>query len=154
MDALHAHTLDLADSLSQGESFGGAAYRRAVSSAYYSVFQRLSSLCAARLSGQDLTSGEYLKLYRAPDHKQVRAALNKSPYKFDLGARFEQLQDARHWADYSAAPHPDLDKSEKGFSAGEAQLYVTIAREALQFVDALDKASQLKLAVLLIVRDR
>jgi hypothetical protein len=123
---------------------------------YDSVFQRLSSLCASRLSGQEPGSEEYLRLYRALEHKQVRAALNKSVYKAELGARFDRLQDARHWADYSIAPHPEPDLSSAGreFSPGEAQAYVDMARDALQFIDSLDPSFQLKLAILLIVRDR
>jgi hypothetical protein len=156
MSGLYEHTLRLAESLLAGPGFGGATSRRAVSSAYYSVFQRLSSLCASRLSGQEPGSEEYLRLYRALEHKQVRAALNKSVYKAELGARFDRLQDARHWADYSIAPHPEPDLSSAGreFSPGEAQAYVDMARDALQFIDSLDPSFQLKLAILLIVRDR
>ncbi len=79
-----------------------------------------------------------------------------SVFKADLGARFEQLQDVIHWADFSIALHPDPDLSSagQGFSAGEAQTYVNKARESLQFIDSLDAAAQLKLAVLLVVRDR
>ncbi len=152
MGELHDNTLGLAESLLKGESFGGAASRRAVSSAYYSVFQPLSSLCASRLSGQDAGSEEYRRLYRALEHKQVRAALGRSAYKTELGIPFAQLQDARQWADYSIAPDPDLDLP--GGSTRSAQAYVEMARDALQFVDSLDKAAQLKLAILLIVRDR
>lgn len=156
MDTLHNDTLDLADSLLNGASFGGAAFRRAVSSAYYSVFQRLSSLCALRLSGQDPQSEEYLRLYRALDHRQVRSALNNSAFRSDLGLPFEQLQNARQWADYSVAPHPETlrSKAREVFSASEAHRYVTLAREALQLVESLDEAAQRKLAILLIVRDR
>lgn len=156
MDKLHDNTLRLAESLLNGEGFGGAASRRAVSFAYYSVFQRLSSLCASRLSGLDAKSEEYRRLYRALEHKQVRTALSKSIFKAHLGARFEQLLDARHWADYSISPHPDPDLSNAGqeFSSSEAQVYVNKAREALRFVDSLDEANQLRLAVILVVRDR
>lgn len=156
MDRLHNNTLEVAESLLAGSDFSGAASRRAVSTAYYSVFQRLSSLCASRLSGLDAASEEFQRLYRALDHKQARSALNKSMFKADLGARFEQLQDARQWADYSVALHPDPDASNVGrrFSASDASLFVTKAREALQFVDSLDDAAQLKLAVTLIIRDR
>jgi hypothetical protein len=153
MAKLHTNTLRLAESLLIGASFGSAASRRAVSSAYYSLFQRFSSLCASRLSGDDAASEEYRRLYRALEHKQVRTALNKSIYRAELGARFEQLQDARQWADYSIAPHPDPDAGRR-FSLSEARIYVNKAREALQFVDSLDAAGQLKLAVLLVVRDR
>lgn len=157
MAMLHDNTLKLADSrLRAGTGFGSAASRRAVSTAYYSLFQRLSSLCASRLSGPDALSDEYRRLYRALDHKQVRAALNKSSFKEELGARFEQLQDIRHWADYSIASHldPELSNSGTRFSASEAQIYLNKAREAIQFIDALDPSSQLKLAILLLVRDR
>ena len=156
MAKLHDNTLRLAESLIKGAKFGSAAPRRAVSRAYYSVFQRLSSLCASRLSGDDAWSEEYRRLYRSLDHKQVRQSLNRSIYKDDVGTRFEQLQDVRHWADYSIAPHPDPDVSRTGkrFSVGEANVYLNKAREAIQFVDALDPADQLKLVILLIVRDR
>jgi hypothetical protein len=106
MDDLHENTFGIAESLLAGESFGGAAARRAVSSAYYAVFQRLSSLCASRLSRQNIDAEEYRRLYRALDHKQVRAMLNAPPYKVELGVPFARLQDARQWADYSIAPAP------------------------------------------------
>jgi hypothetical protein len=156
MDGLHHETLEVAESLLLGTSLSRAAVRRAVSSAYYSLFQRLSSLCASRLSGALTQSEEYLRLYRALDHRQARAALNKSAFRAELGVRFEQLQDLRHWADYSVASHPDPDASDagRGFSATDAALYLAKAREAIQFVDALDDAAQLKLAVLLVVRER
>lgn len=156
MDKLHNDTLDLAESLLNGESFGSASLRRAISSAYYSVFQRLSSLCASRLSGPNQGSEEYQRLYRALDHRQVRTALNKSIFSSELGFRFALLQDARQWADYSIAPHPESTKSTVGvgISPSEALIIISKAREALQFVESLDAAAQLKLAVLLIVRDR
>jgi hypothetical protein len=152
MDDLHNNTLGVADGLLKGESFAGAAARRAMSSAYYAVFQRLSSLCASRLSGQDPSTEDYRRLYRALEHKQVRTALGKSAYKAELGVPFAQLQDARQWADYSIAPDPDLDLP--GGSTRNAQAYIDMAREVLQFIDSLDSAAQLKLAILLIVRDR
>ena len=156
MDKLHDNTLELAESLLKGERFGEAAVRRAASSAYYALFQGLSSLCASRLSGQKPGSEEYLRLFRALEHRQVRASLSKSIYKVELGARFDRLQDARHWADYSIAPHPepDLSSAGRGFSPGEAQACVDMARDALQFIDSLDSNAQLKLAILLIIRDR
>jgi len=155
MDTLHDDMLALAESLLTGESLGSAALRRAVSSAYYSLFRRLSSLCASRLSGQNPESEEYHRLYRILEHKQVRDRLNKSAmFKADLGLSFQQLLEAREWADYSVAPHPDSIKSSRGenFSASEAHRYVTLAREALRFIESLDSAAQLKLAVLLIMQ--
>jgi len=153
MDKLHENTLDVAESLLNGPSFDGAALRRAVSSAYYSVFQRLSSLCASRLSGQSFGSEEYRHLYRILDHKRVRSVLNRSDiFKDQLGARFEQLQEVRHWADYDIARHPVI--AGQDFSTNEARIYVNKAREALHIVNSLDDTAQLKLAVLLIVRER
>jgi hypothetical protein len=156
MAKLHDNTLRLAENLLSGSKFGSAASRRAVSSAYYALFQRLSSLCASRLAGNDAWTDEYRRLYRALDHKHVRSSLNRSGYRTDLGARFEQLQDVRHWADYSIEPHPDpeLSKSGKRFSADDAQVHINTAREAIHFVDALDSPGQLKLAILLVARDR
>jgi len=155
MARLHENTLKLAEGLLLDGRFGSASLRRCVSSAYYALFQRLSYLCASRLSGSDASSEEYIRLYRALDHKQARMTLNKI-HKSELGVRFELLQDIRHWADYSITPHPDLElaKAGKNFSPDDAQDYLKKAREAVLFIDKLSPADQRKLAILLVIRDR
>ena len=160
MASLHDNLLEAAEALISARRSGTASNRRAVSTAYYAVFHRLSDLCARQVSRGASSSEEYRRLYRSLEHKQVRDALNRSPhFRAELGARFEALQDIRHWADYSAAPHPDPllappDQRGKPFTLDEARAFIEKARDAMQFIDELDTSSKHKLAILLLVRDR
>jgi hypothetical protein len=149
--------LRVAEILLDGKQPGPAARRRAASTAYYSVFQRLSALCAWCLSGSKVSSPEYRRAYRVLDHKQVRDALSRSAeFNVNLGAPFARLQDIRQWADYNVSTHPDETEAQAGkpFTMGDARKCVIKAREAIEFVDSLDPPSRRRLAVLLIVRDR
>ena len=80
--------------------------RRAVSTAYYAVFHNLAQLCADELLGKSRRrSDEYERIYRAPDHGQMRAAFSTHPLRGNvtlqaIGLQILQLQAERHRADY------------------------------------------------------
>lgn len=158
MANLYENSFKVAELLLGGVQPGSAARRRAVSTAYYALFQRLSSLCAHCLSQARPNSGEYRRAYRALDHRQVREALSRSEtfFKSNLADIFAELQDVRHWADYSVSPHPDEEGAKEGrrFALNDARDYVIKARQAIEFVDSLDPPTRQRLAVLLVVRDR
>jgi hypothetical protein len=158
MANLYENSLKVAELLLGGAQPGSAARRRAVSTAYYALFQRLSSLCAICLSRAGANSEEYRRAYRALDHRQARDALSRSEtlFKRNLADTFAELQDVRHWADYSVSTHPDeaVAQAGKRFALNDARDYVIKARQAVEFVDSLDPPSRQRLAVLLVVRDR
>ena len=150
-------TLRVAQILLEGPQPGSAALRRAASTAYYAVFQRLSALCAQCLSRARVSSPEYRRAYRVLEHKQVRDALSRSAdFKASLGVPFGELQDIRQWADYNVSTHPDeaYARSGKRFKIWEARDSVETAREVIAFIDNLDPPTRRRLAALLIVRDR
>lgn len=76
MPALHEDTLLAARLLLDGDQIGGFARRRAVSSAYYALFQRLCALVASCVSRADVGSREYRRTFRVVDHRQCRDYLS------------------------------------------------------------------------------
>ena len=157
MPMIYEDTLQVADFLLAADQLGGFAHRRAASSAYYALFQRLSLLCAVCLSRSTIASAEYRRAYRALEHRQVRDTLSRSDdFRVTLGAPFGELQDIRQWADYSASSHPDEAEANSGrfFTPSEARGCVDKGRDAIRFIDGLELPMQQRLAVLLVVRDR
>jgi hypothetical protein len=158
MERLYDNSLKVSDLLLGGVQPGSAARRRAVSTAYYALFQRLSSLCAQCLARTRVNSELYRRAYRALDHRQIRESLNRAEnlFKDNLADEFAELQDARHWADYSVSIHPDEAEAQAGkrLALNDAREYVIMARQAIAFIDALDPPSRQRLAVRLVVRDR
>ncbi len=157
MPALSDELMKTAETLLGGVQPGSAARRRAASTAYYALFHRLSALCANRLMGPYDATPLHWRAYRALEHKQVKEALARSDeFKAQFGASFSELQDIRHWADYSVSSHPEDDKAKarKKFGANDARDCLRTAKEAISFIDNLDGAARRRLATLLIVRDR
>lgn len=77
-----------------------ASLRRAVSTAYYALFQALCKTCASRLVGDDAPWEIYTPIFRSLDHRQVALALRRSPLagapKLQrLGNAFAQLLEFR-----------------------------------------------------------
>lgn len=136
---------------------GSAALRRSVSTAYYALFSRLAALSAGRVARTEPASDSFRSVYRAIDHGHARnALLGHAEFGSPLGDNFKRLQEVRHWADYSIDPHPDYTKAAAGsrFTRSEAQQFVALARDAIQFVDALAPDAKQRLAVILIARSR
>ena len=157
MPALYEDTLLAARTLLDGDKVGGFARRRAVSSAYYALFQRLCALVAGCMSRADVDSSEYRRAFRVLDHRQCREYLNRNAeFKTDLGVPFAELQDIRQWADYSIASHPDdlVARSGSIFPLAEAESYYRKASAAIAFVGSLELARQIRLMVTLVIRDR
>jgi hypothetical protein len=157
MTMIHEDTLQVAEFLLAVDQPDGFAHRRAASSAYYALFQRLSLLCAVCLSRTTVAYAEYRRAYRALEHRQVRDTLSRSDdFRVPLGTPFAELQDIRQWADYSVSSHPDEAEANVGrlFTPNEARDSVDTARDAIRFVDGLELPLQQRLAVLLVVRDR
>ena len=149
--------LTLADQLLPSAKRNGAARRRAVSTCYYALFHRLAALCATQLMGKPEATAPHWRAYRALEHRQCRDALTRSDeFRAQIGTPFAKLQDVRQWADYSSAPHFNEEKLElrEAFTLSEARECVSLARQTLEAIDALDKPARRRLATLLLVRDR
>lgn len=101
----------------------GARLRRAVSTAYYALFHKVSRAAALRFMGPDQeNSAGYIMIYRSFDHRHMKTvcqALQASTLKErfrnhlrrnavsqdmrDFAEVFPELQEARHLADYDPA---------------------------------------------------
>jgi len=138
-------------------SLGSAALRRSVSTAYYALFSSLATLCAERIARAKATTESFRSAYRIIDHGPTRNALyGHSEFGSPLGENFRRLQEARHWADYSADPHPETLRAATGirFTRLEAQQFIDLAREAIRFVDVMPPDAKQRLAVTLVARAR
>lgn len=125
-----------------------AAWRRAVSTAYYAVLHALCSICADELVGfsQD---GELLQpVYRSLGHGPTATALlTKHAAAIDpaiktIGENFKTLQLERYRADYS---RPDAL-----YKRDQARALVDRAHVTISLLHDLDAQAKLKLAVMLL----
>jgi hypothetical protein len=140
-----------------GSPLRSAGLTRSVSTAYYALFTRLAALCARQIARAARTSESFKTVYRSVDHGPALKALDShAEFGPRLGDSFKRLQEARHWADYRSDPHPAPKKAAEGilFTRAEALEFVAIAREAIQWVDALTPDAKQRLAVLLVARSR
>ena len=158
MATLPQNLLATAELLAKEESaLGSAPLRRAVSTAYYALFSRLTALCATRLARTAPTADSFKSVYRSVDHSHARSVLSGHPeFGTTLGEAFKSLQEARHWADYSIDGHPDAANSREGrkLARSEALRFVDLAREAVATVDVLSSDAKQRLAIALATRSR
>lgn len=138
-----------------------ASLRRAVSTAYYAVFQTLCATCADTLVGPRQPWSVYTPVYRAPDHYATVHALREpflgaNPQLKRLGLFLKELQSAREWADYNPEPRPDFKPGARDsfFTRQEALRLIDSAVEAVGILDGLGEDARLKLAVRLVTRTR
>jgi hypothetical protein len=138
-----------------------ASLRRAVSTAYYAVFQALCTTCADRLVGRSQPWSVYTPVFRALDHYATTQALREpflatSPNLQRLGLLLKELQSAREWADYNPEPRPNYrpETNDSPFTRQEALGLIDSAVEAVRIVDRLDDDARLKLATRLVPRTR
>lgn len=142
-----------------------ASLRVAVSTAYYALFQALCEMCANSLVGWNQPWEAFTPVFRSVDHSRTLSVLSERGQHRThplggavetIGAAFRELQAVREWADYSPEPHPDSRQASNGvaFSRGEAKVLIAAARVAVNALDNLDEATQLKLATRLVTRSR
>lgn len=142
-----------------------ASLRRAISTAYYALFNRLAELCADELVGWGKPWEAFSPIYRSLDHGYALKILSERTADRShalgrdierLGAMFRELQAAREWADYNREPNPDSRETEAGrrFSREQTRELVANAREAIAIIESLDKSARLKLATRLVARPR
>lgn len=146
--------LELADGLARAQGTPNqrkAAMRRAVSTAYYAVFHALCFVCASELVGWS-RSDDLDPVYRSVEHGFAKKRLGSRDAALigievvAIGASFTALQDRRHSADY-AGPGLIVSRS----ATVET---VELARQAVAAIEALGERQRLRLAVLLIARQR
>lgn len=142
-----------------------ASLRRAISTAYYALFNRLAELCADELVGWKQPWEVFSPIYRSLEHGYaLRILSERSTDKSHplgreverLGTIFRELQAAREWADYNREPNPDPLEALSGrrFSREQTAQLVANAREGIAIVENLDKSTRLKLATRLVARPR
>jgi hypothetical protein len=138
-----------------------ASLRRAVSTAYYAVFQALCRTCADSLVGWRSPWDVVTPVFRAPDHYRTVQVLMQgssatTPELQRLGSAFKELLAAREWADYSPEPRPQFEESKRSspFTREETLALIEVAEAAIAILDRLDQDARLKLAVRLVTRPR
>lgn len=138
-----------------------ASLRRAISTAYYAVFQALCEMCADTLVGWRKPWEVFTPIFRALEHHRtsyalLQPALTVSPELRRLGALYRELLDAREWADYNPEPRPGYDPAvnNTSFTRQETLKLIDSAVEALAILDRLDDDARLKLATRLVPRTR
>jgi hypothetical protein len=135
-----------------------ASLRRAVSTAYYAVFQALCATCADTLVKGHGPWEIYTPVFRTPDHyRTAQTLLQGSEVRSELqrlGSAFKELLAAREWADYSPEPRPNFEDGSPSFTREETLALIELADEAVAILDRLDEDARLKLAVRLVTRTR
>jgi len=131
-----------------------AFLRRAVSTAYYAVFQTLAGRCAnafVTVSGSDAET--YVLVYRGLDHASARKAFEARDIEAAFGqdialltSLFLDLQQARVSADYIPRGFP--------FSQAEVEDLIALARDACEIIDNAPLRQMRRLAAQLIIKRR
>ncbi len=147
--------LDIADQLT-GRDKGKprqASLRRAMSSAYYAVFNALAWMCADTLVGTRIDWQTSRIIYRSLDHEALRRVFQQArdekafgPVAKQLSPVLLELQEARERADY--------DPEWSGHSRDEVRRLIAGARDAVDNIRTLDEASKRLLSVHLISKPR
>jgi hypothetical protein len=135
--------------------------RRAVSTAYYALFQALCKTCADVLVGWRNPWESYTPIFRTLQHQGVAQALKPNnwldaPQVQRLGLAFAELQTAREWADYNPEPRPDYDKVRNNaqFARPEALRLIDLADSAIRILNGADDQTRLRLVTRLVAKSR
>ena len=147
--------LALAEGLSKNDERRQSIRRRAVSTAYYSVFHRLAQLCAAEFIGSDprlRDTDEYERVYRLLDHGSVKNHFEAQPLKNHpklrpIGEQVVSLQSERNKSDYLP--------SRKGlYTRSRCQTLVQSAKSTIELIDNLSREDRRTLAIFLAFKKR
>lgn len=145
--------LSAADTLLESKPRSAAYRRRAVSTAYYAVFHALAKLCVEALAvDAERNSDEYLRIYRALDHGNLRKVFSQSPLNTHptfkkLGPVIGRLQNERQNADY-LPPKQDL------FPVDQVRELIGQSRYVVTEISNLQKIDRQILAISLLFKDR
>ena len=127
--------------------------RRAVSNAYYAMFQALAENNATALVGaptNQTTAAAWARIYRGLDHATARAALQSNRQNFSISVQgftnaFVDLQQRRHSADYD----PNAV-----FTASDGTMHLDRAESAILGLAQIAPDERLHIATLTLVRSR
>jgi hypothetical protein len=163
MRFLVAQQIDVARALVKldCEQPNSAALRRAVSTAYYALFQAFCENCAEQLVGWGKPWEVLTPTYRATDHGRAIQTL-KDPVLASIAnssaiaVAFNEWQAARHWADYNPEPRPKYDarKNASPFTRRDAERLIGAAEEAIGFLNQLNEDERLRFATRLVAQNR
>lgn len=160
---LVAHQLENARALATADERRPreASLRRAVSTAYYALFQALCKTCATRLVGDDAPWDVFTPIFQSLEHRQVAQALRQSPLAevselYRLGNAFAELQRAREWADYNPEPRPNFHEvsNRAPFVRAEALQLIDTAEIAIEILERLDDEIRIQLVARLVAKSR
>lgn len=138
-----------------------ASLRRAVSTAYYALFQALCKTCADTLVGYSKPWEAYTPVFRALEHSPTKQTLLQ-PFLAvtddlrQLGRAFKELHGAREWADYNPEPRPNYEEGRNAtnFTRDEALRLIGLAEESVGLLRRLDDETRLRLATRLVTKTR
>lgn len=145
--------LEAADTLLKERPRSSAFKRRAVSTAYYAVFHALAKLSADNLlHSADRKTDEYSRVYRALEHRSLKAAFGQEPLRDHvtlrkIGDLVVALQSERYRADC-------LPPIKNVFSQPETKKLIEQARQAVGEIEALSPQDRRTLATCLLFRAR
>ncbi len=167
MSDLVADLIEIAEFLASREKLRPreASLRRAISTAYYALFNRIAELCVDELVGWKKPWEVFSPIYRSLEHGYAlkilteRSADKSHPLGRDverLGVIFRELQAAREWADYNREPNPDPLETSRNhrFSRQRTDELVANAKEAIGIIGNLKDSAKLTLATRLVARPR
>lgn len=133
-----------------------AAFRRALSSAYYAMFHSLCQICCDGLGLWAAPSDEIELIYRQLEHQKAKDVLNSARAR-DLhesipiiAAAFVDLRRWREDADYSQPGR--LGDKQKLLTRTETRTLIAIAEETIGLLDGLPPDVRRKLALFLTMR--
>ena len=106
------HLLDQAKLIAnRGRRPRGTDLKRATSTVYYALFHAVAKECADSLAGSgSRLSPAWTRIYRALNHSKAKSEFKKISQAgknrslLQLAASFNDLQEARHYADYDPGP--------------------------------------------------
>jgi hypothetical protein len=135
-----------------------AAFRRAISSAYYALFHTLCQVCGEGLNLWTGGGDDLALIYRNLEHGRARQVLGENSTKtlhpdlVRVSEVFAQLRQLREDADYSQPGR--LGDKQKLLTKSETRTFVAVAGEAVALVDGLPSPVRRRLAILLTVTKR
>lgn len=133
-----------------------AAFRRALSSAYYAVFHSLCQICCDGLGFWTAAAEDLEPIYRHLEHNKARDVLASPKARAlhgsiaDIADAFVDLRRLREDADYSQPGR--LGGTQKLLTRSETRTLIAVAEEAVRLLDGLPPDVRRRLAVMFTVR--
>ncbi|WP_375462739.1 hypothetical protein [uncultured Methylobacterium sp.] len=133
-----------------------AAFRRAISSAYYAAFHTLCQICAEGLGLWTSAPDDLEPIYRNLEHSKAREVLSSAKARAlhedieRIGDVLLELRRLRENADYSQPGR--FGATQRLLTRSETQTLIALAEGAVLLLDGLPLDARRRLAVMLTVR--